>query len=157
MDGCLVAYLHSTPAENFMNIDKYKNQHVAILKCIEDLRDLVKLGIAEHAAEIAKRVIDMSSIIKLHLSTEDKMLYPALEKIDDRALNSLGKQYQHQMTHIAAAYGEFAKKWNNAGNVSQHPEDFRKDANHVLKILYERIQKENQDFYPKIESAPFIS
>jgi hemerythrin-like domain-containing protein len=136
-----------------MNIDKYKNQHIAILKCVEDLRQLAKLGIEEHAAEIAKRVIDMSSIIKLHLSTEDKMLYPALSKIDDRALNSMGKQYQDQMTHIATAYGEFAKKWNTAGNVSQYPEDFRNEANHVLKILYERIQKENKDFYPKIENA----
>jgi hemerythrin-like domain-containing protein len=136
-----------------MNIDKYKNQHIAILKCIDDLRHLTKLGISEHAVEIAKRVIDMSSIIKLHLSIEDKMLYPALAKIDDRALNSMGKQYQTQMTHIATAYGEFARKWNDAGNVSRSPEDFRHDANQVLKVLYERIQKENQDFYPKIESA----
>jgi hypothetical protein len=36
---------------------------------------------------------------------------------------------------------------------SDDPEGFRADANHVLKLLHERMQKEKSDFYPAIEAA----
>jgi len=33
------------------------------------------------------------------------------------------------------------------------PQGFRNDANTVLKRIYERMQRENREFYPRIEEA----
>jgi len=136
-----------------MNIDKYKHQHIAIFDSIRTLKVLSHEGIAQNAADIAALVIKMSSVIKLHLSIEDKFLYPALQEANNPRLAMLGKQYQHEMTHIAETYGEFARRWNDAGHLIADPEGFRSETNRVLKILFERMKREDRDFYPMIETA----
>lgn len=136
-----------------MNIDKYKHQHTAIFHSIRTLKELSHAGVTQNAAAIAALVIKMSSVIKLHLSIEDKFLYPALQEANNPRLATIGKQYQHEMTHIAETYGEFARKWNDARHVAGNPEGFRTEANRVLKILFERMQREDRDFYPMIEVA----
>lgn len=136
-----------------MNIDKYKHQHTIIFDSIRKLKELSHRGITQHAADIAAQVIKMSSVIKLHLSIEDKFLYPALREANHHRLAMMGKQYQNEMTHIAQAYGAFALRWNDAAHVAADPEGFRDDANKVLKVLFERMQREDRDFYPMIETV----
>lgn len=135
-----------------MNIDKFKHQHTDIISCISILRVLVKSGIAANAADISQAIISMSSTIKLHLAVEDKILYPALQNANNASLSRMGAKFQEEMKSIAAAYVNFARKWNTASTVSQNPEEFRAEANTVLKVLYDRMRKEDTDFYPVIEA-----
>lgn len=132
-----------------MNIDKFKRQHDEIYQCIDALRDRSRAGIAANAGEIARLVVSMSSMIKLHLAVEDKVLYPALR--GSAALARMGQAYQGEMQGIAAGYERFARKWNLGDSVARDPEGFRADANTVLKMLYQRIRREDRDFYPAIE------
>jgi hypothetical protein len=134
-----------------MNIDKFKHQHVEILTAISALRVLAKSGIRDNAAAISERIIAMSSLIKLHLAVEDTVLYPALQNGKDALLARMGKKYQDEMQNIAASYMGFARRWNTSATVAQNPEGFRLDANQVLKVLHNRMQKENTEFYPAIE------
>ncbi|GAB3552242.1 hypothetical protein GCM10027343_37510 [Noviherbaspirillum agri] len=136
-----------------MNIDKFKQQHVDILNGIATLRTLVKSGIRDNAADISQAIISMSSTIKLHLAVEDKLLYPALENTGNAQLARMGKRFQDEMTGIASAYLAFARRWNTPFTVSQNPEAFRSDANSVLKVLYERMRREDTDFYPVVEAS----
>lgn len=135
-----------------MNIDKFKRQHIEIIEHITALRNFSKEGISENATKIAALIIAMSSIIKLHLAVEDQLLYPALQRGENSALAKMGKRFQDEMTTIASTYMDFARKWNHASNVSRDPQGFRSDANKVLKILHDRMHRENNDFYPIIET-----
>lgn len=135
-----------------MNIDKYKDQHRAILGAIAELRALTKAGVADNAGRIAAAVVAMSSTVRLHLAVEDRSLYPALRQGADAALARLGERYQVEMEAIAAAYLAFARRWNTAGNVAADPQGFRREANSVLKTLYLRIRDEDHSFYPVIEA-----
>lgn len=135
-----------------MNIDKFKQQHIEIIDCVAALRKFTKEGIGENAAQISNLIISMSSIIKLHLSVEDKVLYPALQNGSSSVLAKMGKQFQDEMGVIASAYMGFARRWNTEANVVRDPEGFRADANKVLKILHNRMVRENTDFYPAIEA-----
>lgn len=135
-----------------MNIDKFKQQHIEIIGCVAALRQRARDGISENAAEISRLIVSMSSIIKLHLAVEDTILYPALQSGNNSALAIMGKRFQDEMCGIASAYLEFARTWNNADKVSTNPEGFRSEANKVLKILHDRMKKENADFYPAIEA-----
>ena len=136
-----------------MNIDRFKQQHIEILSSISTLRTHVRNGIANNATDIAALIVAMSSTIKLHLAVEDSTLYPALQNGNNRALAQMGKRFQDEMQSIAASYLAFSRKWNTAARVEEDPEAFRADANSVLKVLYERMQKENTDFYPAIEAS----
>ncbi len=136
-----------------MNIDRFKDDHVRILDAIGTLRQLTHGGVLENADAIAREVVVMSSTIKLHLSAEDRSLYPALKASGDQALVRLSASYQHEMGEIADNYAQFAGRWNTREQVAADPEGFRADANHTLKAVHDRMQRENRDFYPRIEGS----
>ncbi|WP_348692980.1 hemerythrin domain-containing protein [Duganella fentianensis] len=136
-----------------MNIDKFKHQHLDILGAITRLRTLVQSGISEQAGAIAQQIIAMSGFIKLHLAVEDRVLYPALENSGNAQLIRLSQQYRSEMDGIASAYLAFAARWNSPRLLIAQPEDFRSEANAVLRTLYERMQREDREFYPAIEAS----
>lgn len=136
-----------------MNIEKFKHQHRDILGNISALRRLAQAGVAQNAADIAELIVSMSSTIKLHLAVEDQALYPALQRGANAELARMGEQYQKDMGPIAQAYDAFAKRWNRPESVRRDEQHFRDDANRVLRMVFDRMQRENRDFYPRIEGA----
>ena len=73
---------------------------------------------------------------------------------DNRAeLARMGQQYQEDMGPIAQAYDDFAKRWNRPESVRRDEQSFRDDANRVLRMVFERMHREDRDFYPRIEGA----
>jgi len=135
-----------------MNIDKFKQQHLDILEGIAALRRLSHAGVARNAAAIARRIIAMSSTIKLHLAIEDRMLYPVLARNPDTALADKGRSFQDEMGYIAQAYAAFAHRWSNAQALAQDEAGFKADANIVLRRVRERMLREDSDLYPQVEA-----
>lgn len=140
-----------------MNIDRFKHEHVDILESIATLRRLTQAGVASNAVQIAQSVVAMSSLIKLHLAVEDRMLYPALQNGSDVQLARLGQRFQQEMGAIASAYVAFARRWNTAEALRGDEAGFKADANAVLRQVYERMQRENHDFYPRIEEMDAVA
>lgn len=134
-----------------MNIDKMKNQHVEILEKISFLRKLSQAGVSSNAQEIATAIVSMSAIIKTHLSAEDQFLYPHIEQDGNSALRQVSSTFQREMTDIVSDYDVFSRRWNIASKLIGNDEAFRRDANTVLRKVFERMQKENKDFYPLVE------
>lgn len=136
-----------------MEIDRFKKQHVEILQGIATLRKLAHAGIEDNASAIAKQIKELGSIVTLHLAIEDRILYPSLQKRADARLAEMGKAYQEDMKGIANGFIAFARKWSVAKVVAEKAEEFRAEANTVLKQLHTRMQRENTEFYPAIEAA----
>ena len=136
-----------------MNIDRFKEAHIQILDSIAALRSHAHAGIAENAEQIAGLIVSMSSVIKVHLAAEDRTIYPALETTANGRLAQLGRRFQDEMVKIAADYNSFSRQWNTVGRVRADPEGFRAQANLVLRALYERVQREDRDFYPAVEKS----
>ena len=135
-----------------MQIDKLKHQHADILARLAALRQLTHAGVAPNAPAIAAGIVGMSAVIKLHLAVEDQALYPALQRGSNAELARMGQQYQRDMGPIAQAYEAFARRWNRPESVRRDEQGFRDDANQVLRMVHERMQRENHDFYPRIEA-----
>lgn len=136
-----------------MDIDRFKHQHVEILQGIAELRRLAHAGIQSNARAIAARVAALSSVVKLHLAIEDRILYPAVQNTGNARLADMGRDYQDDMKGIASQYIAFSRRWSQADAVAAQPEAFREDANTILKTVYQRMQRENTEFYPAIEAA----
>lgn len=133
-----------------MDIEKFKHDHVAIMRSVTELRDLSRAGIAEHAGAIAHQLMEMSAQVKLHLAAEDRMLYPALAA--DARTQEVGERFQTEMNGIAESYAGFVARWGTAKRITADPEGFRGEANAVFKALHERVQLENRELYPLAES-----
>lgn len=135
-----------------MNIDRFTHQHLDILDGIDRLRARSREGVAEHAEEIAAQIVAMSGVVRLHLAVENDTLYPALARGDLR-LARMGRACQNEMGDIAAEYLAFAGRWNLASRLVKAPEQFRQEANRVLRKLHGRIRREDREFYPAIEAG----
>lgn len=92
----------------------------------------------------------MSATIKLHLAAEDHALYPSLQRQGDPELTRMGQACQQEMSGIAGAYDSFSRRWNHPAHLSHDADGFRRDANEVLRRVYERMQRENRQFYPRV-------
>lgn len=136
-----------------MEIDRFKHQHVEILQGIANLRKFAHAGIKENAYEIVHQLGALTSVVNLHLAIEDRILYPTLQKGADQRLADMSRAYQEEMQGIANAYIAFARKWGKVAAIAEKAEQFRLEANTVLKTLHTRMQKENTEFYPAIEAA----
>ncbi len=136
-----------------MNMDRFKQDHLKVLGSISELRTLAHAGVAENAGSIAKMIVAMSSVIKLHLAAEDRMLYPTLAKSTQPNAAEVGKKFQHEMGSIAVAYMEFTGRWNLGTKVAADPQGFKDDANKIFKALHQRIQREDKELYPVAEYA----
>ncbi|HLT98107.1 MAG TPA: hemerythrin domain-containing protein [Burkholderiaceae bacterium] len=135
-----------------MDIERFKHQHVDILQRIDELRSLARSGIENNAMTIAQRVAELGKLVSLHLAIEDRIMYPTVRKAADPALAAMGAAYQEEMKGIASRYLRFTQRWSKAEHVASQPEDFRSAANTVLKDVYLRMQRENHEFYPAIET-----
>ena len=93
----------------------------------------------------------MGTSIKFHLAAEDATLYPALRAAADPGVAGLGRRYEEEMRGLSGAYAEFSRKWRVCAVIEAAPEQFRSEANTVLKALHERIQRENRELYPAAE------
>lgn len=134
-----------------MDIERFKSQHVEILSRIDALRKLVHAGIESNVDAIAQQIKDLGTVVKLHLAIEDRILYPAVRQSPDAAISAMGNAYQNEMQGIANEYIRFTSKWSDPKQLAADPESFRAAANHVLKNVYQRMQRENHEFYPAIE------
>ncbi|MGK5035497.1 hemerythrin domain-containing protein [Janthinobacterium sp. LB3P118] len=106
-----------------MNIDKFKQQHLAILASIDDLRQLARGGVAAQAQAcgVAK-------------------------------VAQLGRQYENDMHGIAGACLDFAGRWNTPVRLAAEPDAFRSEANTVLHALTQRMRREDHELYPAVET-----
>lgn len=134
-----------------MDMTRFETQHEAIQRGIDDLRRVCKQGIAENSAEIVRLLVSMSATIKLHLAGEDRMLYPAALRAGDAAVARLAQRYQDDMGPLAAEFEAFVRRWNTVQPLREQAETFRREANTVLRLLWERMQRENSEFYPRIK------
>ncbi len=133
-----------------MDIERFKREHVALMRTVSELRELVHAGVATHADAIAHELVAMSAVVKLHLAAEDRMLYPALAA--HQRTETIGRQFQTEMGGLAQAYGAFVSRWSRPAQIAGDPEGFREEANGVFKTMHQRVQRENRELYPLAES-----
>lgn len=136
-----------------MNLERFESQHIKILRGIGELRRLSQQGIAANASAIARALVELSATIKLHLAAEDRMLYPTALRDGDAELARMAQRYQTDMGPIATDFDAFARRWNTAAPLRTQPDEFRREANAVLRMVWERMHRENREFYPRMQAV----
>lgn len=136
-----------------MDIQRYDRDHQQILAQIESLRTLSHAGVRENAEAISELITSTASQIKFHLVAEDQVLYPALARCNNPATAALGERYRLEMQGLAVTFAGFVQQWRVPARLMADPDGFRRDANTVLKALFERLQRENAELYPAARKA----
>ena len=136
-----------------MDIQRYHHDHAKIFAQINTLRELSRAGIAANAVRISELITGTASHIKVHLAAEDRVLYPALARSGDAQVAAMSARYRSEMQGIASAFAAFVAQWRVPSRLAADPDGFRRDANTVLRALFDRLQRESIELYPAAEAV----
>ena len=135
-----------------MNTSRIRSDHDALYASMGELRRLVQADVAGNAAALFAELRKLDATIRLHLAIEDRMLYPALAGASDPQVAAAGRRFQHEMGGLAAAYDDFAARWDSAPRIAAAPGPFGREAADLLDALHARIRHEDRELLPLAEA-----
>ncbi|MGI5058818.1 hemerythrin domain-containing protein [Treponema pectinovorum] len=134
-----------------MNTDLYISKHRIVQEYLQTIDKLAKQGVKEKAAEIALNINKMTGIIKMHLASEDKLLYPELLASKSENVKKITKQYMDEMGDLYKAYGNFAEEFRTPSKIEENSQKFVESFKAVEAALNTRIAREEKELYPLAE------
>ncbi|WMC93045.1 hemerythrin domain-containing protein [Kineothrix sp. MB12-C1] len=133
-----------------MNLKSYLEQHENIAEEIQFLQSKASSDISEEeAGEIAKHINTLAGKLNIHLTMEDKYLYPSL-----LAKGNTGfaiESYIDEMGGLAKEFTEFKEKYNTKPKLLEAKASFARDANTILNKITARVKKEEDTIYKLID------
>lgn len=131
-----------------MNVSHYIEQHKSIKNEIIQLKELRKKNqIVEDATELAYHISALAGKIKIHLLSEDKYLYPNLQRNSDERIRKMAQNYQDEMGPLANHYIEFKEMYNTPNKIQTNQDSFKKDLDQTLSQIEKRMDKEEKELY----------
>lgn len=139
--------------------DRFREQHNDLLKIAGELQSL--LNVAELAQDATKARSCLGALmgkLVLHLTTEDKVLYPELVAHKDATVAALARRFAVEMQATTKAVVAYNNKWSTPSAIKTNAAEFVAETKNVLRILADRIKRENQELYAaadRLEGAAF--
>ena len=131
-----------------MNKITYLKQHQEIGAQMDDIQKLVNENLPEkNADEIARNIARLAGAIGIHLSTEDKFMYPKLAESTDEKIRSIGLRYQKQMEPTAANFTLYKDKYNTKSKVLDGASAIKGDTDKIFSEIRRRIVTEENELY----------
>jgi iron-sulfur cluster repair protein YtfE (RIC family) len=133
------------------DVDNLKRQHEEIAELIEKLasyKDNEK--IKREAFPLSLTLGHLAGKISVHLSIEDKLVYPKLLAHENEIVREKSKQFSEEMGNIAAVFTQYKNKYNSATRISTEPAAFKQETEKIKDVLLRRVDAENNILYPLV-------
>ena len=128
--------------------DRLRKQHVELVKVVEILSGyLNEANIAQDAAGARTAMSELAGKLGVHLSMEDKVLYPEMIKCADPKTKATAEKFVLEMGDIATAFTAYNGKWT-IPFIGADPASFIKETKGIFEVLSKRIAREEGELYP---------
>ena len=107
--------------------------------------------IADHAFDISMLLGQLAGKLKIHMTTEDKFLYPSLLGHGNPKVQAVSKRFLTEMGGLAATFENYKATYFNAKQIAANPATFITESRVIMDALAKRIAKENSELYPLIK------
>jgi hypothetical protein len=135
-----------------INLDILIKQHRTVSAEITAiLTEAEKEEASLDTAAAAYHISILAGQLRMHLLQEDKFLYPDLLESKDFKLQELAKSYITEMGNLAELYTKYKNNYNTGKKINDNIKTFRKDTLLIMKVLQNRIEKENDELYCMIQ------
>lgn len=135
------------------NISNLERQHGEIKELFSKIKQEINSNDIEGNLDSLVRDINtLAGKLNIHMSSEDKFLYPTLVESKDEQLKQIAKQYSEEMGSIHIEFNNYKNKFNTKNKIMGNIAGFLKESNEITKILENRISKEDMHLYPKIKA-----
>jgi hemerythrin-like domain-containing protein len=133
--------------------DIYRKHHDELLSLANDLNlKLNERDVKEKTSEILDLLSKFAAKLNMHLTMEDKALYPKLVTSKDPKTSQTAREFLIEMGGIKIVVEKYIHNWSLSKNIIASPEIFIKESKLILNALHTRIDKENNILYPLADS-----
>lgn len=131
-----------------INIDNFKRQHREVIEELDCIGKILnKQDYQNYLDEFVSHINKLAGKLNVHLSTEDKFLYPNLINVEDRQLKSMANSYINEMGNISNAFADYRNKFNTKSKINERLDTFISETKPILNEIRKRIQKEETELY----------
>jgi hemerythrin-like domain-containing protein len=132
-----------------IDIKTLKRQHEGIKDAILGIkRSLKTVDLEGEAFEISKKINLLAGVLKIHLGTEDRYMYPQLMQSESDDLKKVAQDYVKEMGNISVEFTDYKNRFNTKTKIVSDSKGFVKETQRILEILETRIKKEDTNLYP---------
>ena len=131
-----------------MDIKNYLEQHQALITEITTIKSLMSANdVQQHAGDIALHISTLAGKIKIHLSMEDKYLYPGLQESEDKHVRKIADDYQKEMGDLAEKFVNYKDKYNTKPKILQNLEIIKQETTQIFQAIEKRVEREEKELY----------
>lgn len=128
--------------------ERFRQQHNEMLALATELQSLLNESALSKDGTAARVCLGkLMGKLTMHLSIEDKVLYPALEVHNDPTVAALARRFASEMKSTTPAVLAYNVRWATPTAIKENASVFVKETKNVIGILAERIKRENQELY----------
>lgn len=135
-----------------MDINNLLRQHDEVFELIKKINQYQNQEqVKENSFEISKSLAQLSGILKIHLASEDKYVYPVLIKHQDTEIRRVAEEFSKEMGELAKVFDEYKVKYFGANKITESAGAFLEETKVVFSALSARIKKEDISLYPLLK------
>lgn len=127
----------------------FRRQHNDMMDLVSEITaHLDEKTVASASGDVASLLARLSGKLSVHLTQEDKFLYPRMKDSGNANAQRLALSFQNEMGGLSQTYTDFAKRYRGGRSIEADPAGFVREAKQIFSALKERIERENRDLYP---------
>lgn len=135
-----------------MDLKSYLEQHETVLSEITSIKALMNSNnFDKDTRAIALHISTLAGRIKVHLSLEDKYLYPSLQEHGSEKVVKIAEEYQKEMGDLANRFTTYKNTYNTGSKILQNLSTFEFDTKGIFQAIEKRIEREEKELYHFIE------
>ena len=126
----------------------FRDQHIEMLHLVKEITNILNVDtLARESLKAHKLLSSLFASLNLHLSMEDKIVYPLLLKSPDEKVRRLAKQFATEMGSIGIVLKKYNTKWENHLDIQNKTKVFIEETKEIFDALSKRIEKEDCELY----------
>ena len=126
-----------------------RKQHDLIQALVKEIGGVLDSVDTEFGASRVMALLKrFDSLLRTHLASEDKLLYPSMMSSEDLEASQMARRYSEEMGGLVDCWDAFAQDWLDVQVIRQQPGIFIAEWKTFISALNHRIEKENFHLYP---------
>ena len=126
-----------------------RKQHDSLMVLTAEIDEAsTQLSGALDAGRLHRMLRQFDTLLKTHLVSEDRLLYPEMLASGDRRTATLASRFCEELGGLTNEYEDFAARWHSPEALQADPAEFRREWAGLHGKLAFRVQRENAELYP---------
>lgn len=135
------------------NLSNLKRQHIEIIDNVKIITKLIHdKNFENNSNDIARNISILAGKLKIHLSSEDKFLYPNLLNHNHTEIRKKANQYVDEMGNLTVIFTDYKNKFNTKSKIMNNIDQFIKESKSIFNAIEKRIHKEDKELYVLLDN-----